>query len=129
RGSAHRSTGAAGRRGSPARAAVPPPPSSGAGPPSRSPVLPSDESAPPRSERPPSCCLVVSSRQPARGPPPLVGSPAAGQIVDGARAERALLRGEPRHEGGHLLGPADPAHGDLRDQEVHRAPLHLLQEL
>src|SRR6185436_13396309 len=73
----------------------------------------------------------------ARAPPParsvvraaLVGGTAAREIVDGAGAERALVGREPGHQRRHFLRPSHPPHGNLGDEEIHRALLHLLEEL
>src|SRR5215813_10452439 len=59
----------------------------------------------------------------------LVGGPTSGEVVHRTRGERAIVGHEPRDQRRHFLGPPYPSHRNLRHEEIHRALLHLLEEL
>src|SRR6516164_8587231 len=52
----------------------------------------------------------------------------AGEIEDGARAERAFFRRQPSHEGSDLLRLSEPAQRDLRKHVVDMRLRHLREQ-
>src|SRR6266540_171331 len=89
--------------------------------PSGRPRLSTITSTPSRARAPPATRSVVSISS--------VRGATAGEIVDGTRAERALVRGQPGHQRGDFFRLSHASHGDLGNQQVHRALLHLLEHL